>query len=150
MPVVRIDSVHTLLALAAGKDLNVIQADIKNVFLHSKSDFQIYVQQPEGFMDINYPHVVLSLNKALYGLKQAPRLWYLFLSEIIISMGFCVFESDTSIYMRDSDQLILGVYVDDILIADPSIKSCNTITNELTRHIEIIIKGEVKSFLGLN
>ena len=54
-PVVRIDSVRTLLALAAGKDLYVVQADIKNAFLHSKSDFQIYVQQPEGFTDVNYP-----------------------------------------------------------------------------------------------
>jgi len=88
------------------------------------------------------------LNKALYGLKQAPRLWHLLLSEIIISMGFRVFESDTSIYMRDD--IILAVYVDDILIAAPSIESCNAIINELTRHIEIINKGEVKSFLGLN
>ena len=63
-------------------------------------------------------------------------------------MGFRVFESDTSIYMREDT--ILAVYVDDILVAGPSIKSCNVIINELARHIEIINKGEVKSFLGLN
>ena len=146
-PVIRIDSVRTLFAISAGKGLYIIQADIKNAFLHSNSDFQIYVQQPEGFTDANYPHAILLLNKALYGLKQAPRLWYLLISEIIISLGFQVFESDTSMYIRDEN--ILAVYVDDILIAGPSIQSCNTVINELSHHIEIINKGQVKSFLGL-
>jgi len=146
-PVVRIDSVRTIFAIAAGKDLYIVQADIKSAFLHSKSDFQIYVKQPEGFTDVNHPHAVLLLNKALYGLKQAPRLWYLLLSEVIISLGFQVFETDTSIYIRD--QILLAVYVDDILTVGPSIQSCNAIVKELSRHIEIVNKGEVKSFLGL-
>jgi len=146
-PVVRIDSVRTLFAISAGKGLYIIQADIRNAFLHSNSDFQIYVQQPEGFADANYPHAVLLLNKALYGLKQAPRLWYLLISEIVISLGFQVFESDTSMYIRD--EIILAVYVDDILIASPSIQLCNAVISELSHHIEIVNKGEVKSFLGL-
>jgi len=146
-PVVQIDSVRTLFAISAGKGLHIVQADIKNAFLHSDSDFQIYVQQPEGFVDANYPHAVLLLNKALYGLKQAPRLWYLLISEIIISLGFQVFETDTSIYIRN--QIVLAVYVDDILIAGPSIHSCNAVITELSQHIEVVNKGEVKSFLGL-
>ena len=79
-PVVRIDTVRTLFAIAAAKDLCIIQVDCKSAFLHSKSDFRIYIQQPEGFADVNHPNAVLLLNKALYGLKQAPRLWYLLLS----------------------------------------------------------------------
>ena len=145
-PVVRIDSVRTLFAISAGKGLYIIQADIKNAFLHSNSDFQIYIQQPEGFADANYPDAVLLLNKALYGLKQAPRLWYLLISEIVISLGFQVLESDTSVYIRD--QIILAVYVDDILIAGPSIRSCNAVITELSQHIEVVNKGEVNSFLG--
>jgi hypothetical protein len=86
--VVRIDSVHTLFAISAAKGLYIVQADIKNAFLHSSNDFQIYVQQPEGFADANYPDAVLLLNKALYGLKQASRLWYLLISEIVVSLGF--------------------------------------------------------------
>jgi hypothetical protein len=147
-PVVRIDSVRTLLAISAGKDLYIVQADIKNAFLHSDSDFQIYVQQPEGFMDPNYPNAVLLLNKALYGLKQAPRLWYLLITEVIIFLGFQVFETDTSIYMRD--EIILAVYVDNILVSGPSIQVCNAIIKELSQHIEVVNKGEVRSFLGLN
>jgi Reverse transcriptase (RNA-dependent DNA polymerase) len=147
-PVVRIDSVRTLFAISASNDLYIIQVDCKNAFLHSRSDFEIYVQQPEGFVDINHPHAVLLLNKALYGLKQAPRLWYLLLSEVIVGMGFQVLETDTSIYVRGDT--IIGVYVDDILIASPSITSCNSVVSELAQKIEIVNKGEVRSFLGLS
>ena len=68
-PVVRIDTIRTLFAISASNDLVIILVDCKNAFLHSKSDFNIYVQQPEGFRDVNQPDAVLLLNKALYGLK---------------------------------------------------------------------------------
>jgi len=147
-PVVRIDSVRTLFAIAAGKDLYIIQVDCQNAFLHSHSDFEIYVQQPEGFMDENRPDAVLLLNKALYGLKQAPRLWYLFLSEVILDMGFQVLETDTSIYIRED--ITLAVFVDDILITGPSVKACNAVATEISRTVQVVNKGEVRSFLGLN
>jgi hypothetical protein len=73
-PVIRIDSVRSLFAICAANDLRIVQIDCKNAFLHSRSDFEIYVQQPEGFIDANHPDLVLLLNKALYGLKQSPRL----------------------------------------------------------------------------
>jgi len=73
--------------------------------------------------------------------------WYLLISEVIISLGFRVFETDTSIKMRND--IIFAVYVDDILIAGSSINSCNAVVHELSRHIEIVHKSEVKSFLSL-
>src|SRR5271168_3643722 len=112
-PVIRIDSVCSLFAICAANNLRIVQVDCKNVFLHSQRDFEIYVQQPEGFVDSNHPDAVLLLNKALYGLKQASRLWYLFLSEIIVGMGFQALETDPSIYVHGN--VIIGVYVDDIL-----------------------------------
>jgi reverse transcriptase-like protein/integrase-like protein/Pol polyprotein/LTR polyprotein gag-polypeptide-like protein len=147
-PVVRMDSVRTLFAISAANDLYIIQVDCKNAFLHSNSDFEIYVQQPEGFVDPNHPNAVLLLNKALYGLKQAPRLWYLLLSEVIVGIGFRPLETDPNIYVRGDT--ILVVYVDDMLIAGTQIASCNAVASELARKIEIVNKGEVKTFLGLN
>src|SRR5436190_12701230 len=147
-PVIRIDTIRTLFAISASKDLVIIQVDCKNAFLHSKSDFNIYVQQPEGFRDVNQPDAVLLLNKALYGLKQAPRLWYLLLSEVIIGMGYQALETDTSMYVRGN--IILTVYVDDILIAGPSIQACNAAATDLSLKFEVVNKGEIKSFLGLN
>ena len=147
-PIIRIDSVHTLFAIYAVNDLCITQVDCKNAFLHSRSNFKIYIQQPEGFIDANHPDAVLLLNKALYGLKQAPRLWYLLLSEIIVGMGFQALEIDPSIYIRGN--VIMGVYVDDILICSISISSCNSVISELVQKVEVINKGEVRSFLGIS
>ena len=147
-PVIRIDSVRSLFAICAANDLCITQVDCKNAFLHSRSDFELYVQQPEGFIDVNHPDAVLLLNKALYGLKQSPRLWYLLLSEIIVGMGFQALETDPSIYVRGN--VILGVYVDDILICSLSTSSCNSVVSELAQKIEVVNKGEVRSFLGIS
>jgi hypothetical protein len=71
-PVIRIESVRLLLAIAAANDLYILQIDCKNAFLHGKNDMDIFVHQPEGFVDVRSPDKVLCLNKSLYGLKQAP------------------------------------------------------------------------------
>src|SRR5579859_7044543 len=71
-PVVRIKSVRVIFAMAAANDLYILHVDCKNAFLHGKSDVEIYVTQPEGFVDEHFPEKVLHLNKSLYGLKQAP------------------------------------------------------------------------------
>ena len=147
-PVIRIDSVRALFSVCAANDLCIIQVDCKNAFLHSESDFDIYVQQPEGFVDTNHPDAVLLLNKALYGLKQAPRLWYLLLSEVIVGMGFRALETDPSIYVRGN--VIMGVYVDDILVCSSSVSTCNSVVSELARKVEVVNKGEVRSFLGIS
>ena len=140
---VRIESVRTLLAIAAANDLYILHVDCKNAFLNGTSDLEIYITQPEGFIDSRHPHKVLRLNKSLYGLKQAPRIWYLLLCEVIVGLGFEVLETDTSIYVRR--EIIIAVYVDDMLIIGPSQEECNEIYQALVEN-----KGEVKSFLGLN
>jgi hypothetical protein len=73
-PVVRIESVRIIFAIAAANDLFILHVDCQNAFLHGNSDLEIYVTQPEGFVDLQYPDKVLRLNKSLYGLKQAPRI----------------------------------------------------------------------------
>ena len=86
--VVRIESVRVLLALATLFDLWIVHIDAKTAFLNGNSDVEPYVHQPEGFVDMRYPHRVLRLSKSLYGLKQATHIWYLLLCETIISLGF--------------------------------------------------------------
>jgi len=116
--------------------------------LNGRSDWELYVHQPEGFLDPIHPDKVLRLNKALYGLKQAPRIWYLLLCGVIVGLGFVVLETDTSIYMRG--EIIIEVYVDDIKILGPSKESCYEVYYELSKHFKIKDKRAVKSFLGLN
>jgi hypothetical protein len=147
-PVVRIESVRAILAFAAADDLFILHVDCTNAFLIGRSDWELYVHQPEGFLDPLYPNKVLRLNKALYGLKQAPRIWYLLLCGVIVGLGFVVLETDTSIYVRG--EVIIEVYVDDIKILGPSKESCYEVYYELCKHFKIKDKGPVKSFLGLN
>nr|GFA52287.1 retrovirus-related Pol polyprotein from transposon TNT 1-94 [Tanacetum cinerariifolium] len=75
-PVARMEAIRIFLAYAAYKSLTVFQMDVKTAFLHGSLKEDVYVCQPEGFIDADHPSHVYKLKKALYGLKQAPRAWY--------------------------------------------------------------------------
>ncbi|GJS63836.1 retrovirus-related pol polyprotein from transposon TNT 1-94 [Tanacetum coccineum] len=75
-PVARMEAIRIFLAYAAHKSFTVFQMDVKTAFLHGTLKEDVYVCQPEGFIDADHPSHVYKLKKALYGLKQAPRAWY--------------------------------------------------------------------------
>ncbi|GJR23531.1 retrovirus-related pol polyprotein from transposon TNT 1-94 [Tanacetum coccineum] len=72
-PVARLEAIRIFLANAASKNMTVYQMDVKTAFLNGELKEEVYVSQPEGFVDPDRPHHVYRLKKALYGLKQAPR-----------------------------------------------------------------------------
>jgi hypothetical protein len=149
-PVVRIESVCCLLAYVAFSGLHLLYIDCKTAFLNGESDVELYIEQPEGFVDQRYPYKVLRLNMSLYGLKQAPRIWYLLLCSIIISFGFIALESDPSIYVNRHTRVIVAVYVDDILVLSPTVQLRQEFHDNLALHFRIENKGEPKTFLSLN
>ncbi|GKC18354.1 retrovirus-related pol polyprotein from transposon TNT 1-94 [Tanacetum coccineum] len=75
-PVARIKAIRIFIANAASKNMTIYQMDVKTAFLNGKLKEEVYVSQPEGFVDPDHPTHVYRLKKALYGLKQAPRAWY--------------------------------------------------------------------------
>ncbi|GJS65105.1 reverse transcriptase domain-containing protein [Tanacetum coccineum] len=75
-PVARIEAIRLFLAYASFKGFVVYQMDVKSVFLHGKIEEEVYVCQPPGFEDLNFPDKVYKVEKALYGLHQAPRAWF--------------------------------------------------------------------------
>ncbi|GJS81368.1 retrovirus-related pol polyprotein from transposon TNT 1-94 [Tanacetum coccineum] len=75
-PVTRLEAVWIFVAYAAHKSFLIYQMDVKTTFLNGPLKEEVYVAQPDGFVDPNHPEKVYRLRKALYGLKQAPRAWY--------------------------------------------------------------------------
>ncbi|KMQ86522.1 retrovirus-related pol polyprotein from transposon tnt 1-94 [Lasius niger] len=74
-PVVRYDSLRVILALVTHQDLEMMQFDIKTVFLYDDLEKTIYMKIPEGLKVKDSDNALCKLNKSLYGLKQAPRCW---------------------------------------------------------------------------
>ncbi|GJR85083.1 retrovirus-related pol polyprotein from transposon TNT 1-94 [Tanacetum coccineum] len=86
--VARLEAVQIFVAYVAHKSFPIYHMDVKTAFLNGPLKEEVYVAQPDGFVDPDHPEKVYSLRKSLYGLKQAPRAWYDELSNFLMSKGF--------------------------------------------------------------
>nr|GFC75921.1 integrase, catalytic region, zinc finger, CCHC-type, peptidase aspartic, catalytic [Tanacetum cinerariifolium] len=75
-PVARLEVVRIFIAYAAHNCFPIYQMDEKMAFLNGPLKEEVYVAQPDGFVDTDHPEKVYRLRKALYGLKHAPSAWY--------------------------------------------------------------------------
>ena len=87
-PIVRLEGNRTLLAYVAHKGFKVYQMNVKSTFLNRILDEEVYIEQPEGFVDPTKRDMVYKLHKALYGIKQAARAWYERLHNYLVQIGF--------------------------------------------------------------
>nr|GEX35163.1 retrovirus-related Pol polyprotein from transposon TNT 1-94 [Tanacetum cinerariifolium] len=105
-PVARIEAIHNFIANAASKNMTIYQMDVKIAFLNGELKEEVYVSQPEGFVDLDHLTHVYRLKKALYGLKQAPWAWYDTLSRFLLdnkfSNGLQVSQSPKGIFINQS------------------------------------------------
>ncbi|GKB84033.1 retrovirus-related pol polyprotein from transposon TNT 1-94 [Tanacetum coccineum] len=93
--------------------------DVKTAFLNGILREEVYVSQPDGFVDQDNPNHVYNLKKALYRLKQAPRAWYDLLSKFLLSQEFSKGNVDPTLFIKRQGKVILlvQIYVDDIIFA---------------------------------
>nr|GFA51221.1 hypothetical protein [Tanacetum cinerariifolium] len=109
-PVARLEAIRIFLAFAAKKNMVVYQMDVKTAFLNGNLREEVYVSQPDGFVDADNPNHVYKLKKALYGLKQALRAWYDMLSSFLLSQDFSKGSVDPTLFIRrnGNDLLLLA------------------------------------------
>ncbi|GJU37074.1 retrovirus-related pol polyprotein from transposon TNT 1-94 [Tanacetum coccineum] len=125
--------------------------DVKTAFLNGDLQEEVFVSQPEGFEDPDYPTHVYRLKKALYGLKQAPRAWYDTLSKFLMANKFYKGVVDPTLFTRKSGKhiLLVQIYVDDIIFASTDHNACNIFSKEMSSKFQMSMMGQMTFFLGL-
>ncbi|GKE53129.1 retrovirus-related pol polyprotein from transposon TNT 1-94, partial [Tanacetum coccineum] len=97
--------------------------DVKTAFLNGNMREEVYVSQPNGFVDLDNPNHVYKLKKALYGLKQAPRAWYDMLSSFLISQDFSKGSVGPTLFIRlQISQSPRGIFINQSKYALESLK----------------------------
>jgi hypothetical protein len=146
-PVAWLESIHILLAYATYHGFKLYQMDVKNAFLNGPIKEEVYVEQPPGFEDSEYPNHVYKLSKALYGLKQAPRAWYECLRDFLITK---VGKADPTLFTKTiaKDLFVSQIYVDDIIFGSTNKPTCEEFSRIMIQKLEMSMMGELKYFLG--
>ncbi|GJY42250.1 retrovirus-related pol polyprotein from transposon TNT 1-94 [Tanacetum coccineum] len=150
-PVARIEAIRIFVANVAHKNMMIYQIDVKTAFLNGELKEEVYISQPEGFVDQDNPSHVYKLKKGLYGLKQAPHAWYDMLSSFLISQHFSKGSVDPTFFARQAgnDLLLVQIYVDDIIFASTNTAMCNEFANHMTTKFKMSMMGHMSFFLGL-
>ncbi|GJZ20814.1 retrovirus-related pol polyprotein from transposon TNT 1-94 [Tanacetum coccineum] len=124
-PVARLEAIRIFLAFAAHMNMVVYQMDVKTAFLNGNLREEVYVSQPDGFVDPDNPNHVYKLKKALYG--------------------------DPTLFIRKEGKelLLVQVYVDDIIFAASTPELCDLFAKIMCSKFKMSMMGKISFFLGL-
>jgi hypothetical protein len=138
-PVVRYDSLRVIIAIAAARDLELIQLDVTTAFLNGLIDEVVFIAQPEGYIVPGRESEVCRLKKGIYGICQASRIWNKTLHEALINYGLVQSTTDPCVYYHVTLTrfLIIAVWVDDGLVAGSSQLLLDTLVSYLNLKFEI-------------
>ncbi|GJT97848.1 putative ribonuclease H-like domain-containing protein [Tanacetum coccineum] len=150
-PVARVEAIRLFLAFASFMNFPVYQMDVKSAFLYGTIEEEVYVCQPPGFVDPEFPEKVYKVEKALYGLHQAPRAWYETLSTYLLDNGFHRGQIDKTLFIKrlKGDILLVQVYVDDIIFGSTKKSLCDEFEQIMHNRFQMSSMGELTFFLGL-
>lgn len=118
-PVARYESIRALLAASVNEEMYIDQMDVISAYVQGDLADEIFMEQPEMFIEDSKSDMVCKLKKPLYGLKQSGREWYRKLDNFLLSIGGRRTEADPCIYIfnENESRVILIIYVDDLIIA---------------------------------
>ncbi|GJR99478.1 retrotransposon protein, putative, ty1-copia subclass [Tanacetum coccineum] len=150
-PVADIRAIRILIAIAAYYDYEIWQMDVKTAFLNGYLNEEVYMEQPEGFVNPKYPNRVCKLKRSIYGLKQASRQWNKRFDDEIKKFGFSQNADEPCVYLKASGSNVtfLILYVDDILIMGNSIPMLQDVKSYLGKCFAMKDLGEAAYILGI-
>ncbi|GJX90368.1 retrovirus-related pol polyprotein from transposon TNT 1-94 [Tanacetum coccineum] len=128
VPVARIEAIRIFVANATHMNMTIYQMDIKMTFLNSELKEEVYISQPEGFVDPRTTHRIF-----------------------LISQQFSKGAVDPTLFTRHAgnDILLVQIYVDDIIFASTNTAMCNEFANQMTNKFKMSMMGQMSFFLGL-
>ncbi|GJU75270.1 retrotransposon protein, putative, ty1-copia subclass [Tanacetum coccineum] len=150
-PIADIRAIRILIAIAAYYDYKIWQMDVKTTFLNGHLSEEVYMEQPEGFVDPKYPDHVCKLKRSIYGLKQASRQWNKRFDDEIKKFGFTQNPDEPCVYQKASGSYvaILILYVDDILLMGNNIPMLQDVKSYLGRSFAMKDLGDAAYILGI-
>jgi len=149
-PVIRMESLRTLVALSTQQGLELHHVDVHTAFLNGTLQEEVYMKQPVGYEKEGEEHLVCRLRKSIYGLKQSSRCWNMALDSHLRKMGFSQSKSDPCIYVSGGDDTFyIGVYVDDMVLAGKDKAKMKKVKEELSAKFDIKDLGKLSYFLGI-
>ena len=148
-PVVQLETLRAILAMAVTKDLQIKQMDVKGAYLNGVLKETVYMKQPEGYEDGTERTCLLV--KTLYGLKQAGREWNKELDAKLRKHKFCRLRLDPCAYVRKGEDNfeIVTVWVDDLMLFTSSVKLIQRMKADLQSEWEMTDLREPAKIVGI-
>ncbi|CAL2260165.1 unnamed protein product [Prunus armeniaca] len=149
--VAKLNTVHVLLSLATNRDWPLLQFDVKNVFLHSDLEEEIYMDLPPSIPITSKKDVVCKLRKSLYGLKKPLRVWFRRFAASMKKFGYVQSNSNHTLFLKrhKSKLTALIIYVDDIIVTGDDKAEMKNLQKYLAFEFDMNLLGDLKYFLGI-
>ncbi|KAG7579009.1 Integrase catalytic core [Arabidopsis thaliana x Arabidopsis arenosa] len=150
-PVIKSTTIRLVLDIDVASSWPIKQLDVNNAFLQGELTEDVYMTQPQGFIDKEHPQHVCKLRKPIYGLKQAPRAWYMALKTHLLRTGFSNSLADTSPFIKHTGKsfVYVLVYVDDILVTGNDNSMIAEVLRSFSERFSIKDPTDLTYFLGI-
>ena len=151
----RANSLRIILAIANAKDMEIHHMDVKTAFLNGNLTEEIYMKQPEGYINPEHPDYVCRLHKSLYGLKQSARCWNTVIDQYFKDKGYVQNQADLCVYVKNvikgenKSTMIVFLHVDDIVLACNDQEMMKNEKKDMQKRFEMQDLGEASHILGI-
>ena len=146
-PTLRYESLRLLLAVATRYDFEIEQMDVVSAYLSGTVQEELYMDPPKGLLIP--PGQVCRLKKGLYGLKQAAAVWNKEISATLGHLSYTAITADRSVFHNPSTGIIIGLYVDDLIIVGPRKKDIADLKKALSAAYKMKDLGPARLVLGI-